>query len=370
MTSRLLPRFSFGAFDPAAADRPADALKIICVLPTLNPYGGVVSVVNALNILIDQGHHATIVSLSRHRSDLVFPKTEPIYLEDREDFPQDFTAGFDAYLATSWETVPIVVGMAGSNPGAVTFYYVQDFEPDFYGEDEAETRQKALATYSMIDNRFVKTEHLQRKLAEHGFHATLIPPGMNLDIFYPRSGPPSTRSKRIIAMARPTPDDHRGYEVLMEVYRRLASSHPEVELIVFGTDDLPAPGFAVENLGRVAPSQLPDLYSSCQVFLDTSRFHGFGRTGAEALACGTAAVLSDSGGISSYARHEQNALIVPVGDVQATVTAIEALVANPNWMDQLAANGLETVSDLSDYVATAAIESLLRSAISDSRSGQ
>jgi glycosyltransferase involved in cell wall biosynthesis len=363
MTTQLLPRFSFGAFDPARGDRPPDALRIMCVLPTLNPYGGVVSVVNALNILIDQGHHATLVSLSRHNSDLVFPKTEPIYLQDWDNLPTDFTADFDVYLATSWETVPIIVEMATGNPKAVTLYYVQDFEPDFYGEDETEIRQRALATYSMIENRFVKTEHLQRKLAEHGFEATVIPPGMNLDIFYPRSGPPSTRAKRIVAMARPTPDDHRGYEVLIEVFRQIAHNHPEIDLVMFGTDDLPQPGFAVENLGRVRPSELPDLYSSCQIFLDTSRFHGFGRTGAEALACRTAVVLSDSGGISSYARHDENALIVPVGDVAATVAAIEALLAHPERMDRLAVCGLETVSGLSDYVATARIEELFREAL-------
>ena len=363
MTTQILPRFSFGTFDPSGGDRPADALRILCVLPTLNPYGGVVSVVNALNILVDQGHHATLISLSKHKSDLVFPKTEPIYLQDWDDFPTDFTSGFDIYLATSWETVPIILEMARENPRAATFYYVQDFEPDFYSEEETETRRRALETYTMIENRFVKTEHLQRKLAEHGFEATVIPPGMNLDIFYPRSGPPSTRQRRIIAMARPTPDDHRGYEILKDVFGQLYRDYPDVELVVFGTDDLPDPGFPVDNVGRVKPSDLPDLYSSCQIFLDTSRFHGFGRTGAEALACGTAIVLSDSGGISSYARHEENALIVPVADVSGTVAAIAALLDDPARMDALAASGLETVAGLSDYVATARIEELFRNAL-------
>jgi glycosyltransferase involved in cell wall biosynthesis len=362
MTSQPhLPRISFGSVDPAAADRPDDSLRVLCVLPTLNPYGGVVSVVNAVNILIDLGHHVTLACLSFHTSDLVHPKTEPMHLEDWGGFPPELAAGHDVFLATSWETVPIVADLAGQVPDAVAFYYVQGFEPDFFGDDELEIREQAMATYSMIPNRFVKTRHLQRQLAEHGFDATVIPPGMNLDIFYPRAGPPSTRPRRVLAMARAEAlDDHRGFSILVEVFRALARDDPTITLTMFGDDELPDLGFAVENLGRVGPSDLPPIYSSAQVFVDTSRFHGFGRTGAEALACGTAVVLSDSGGISEYAVDGDNAIVVPVGDVAATVAAIEDLLGNPSRMDAMAARGLETVSAFSDYAATAAIERLFR----------
>ena len=363
MTIDALGSLSFGSFDPAGGDRPGGALRILCVLPTLNPYGGVVSVVNALNLMIDDGHHVTIVSLSRHRHDLVFPKTEPMYLADWEGFPPGAARGFDVLLATSWETVPIVAQIHASHPSASTFYYVQDFEPDFYAESDAATRQRALDTYAMIDKRFVKTEYLRQRLTDHGSDAALIPPGMDLDVFYPRSGPPSTRPMRVLAMARPTPDDHRGYQTLMDVFRQLSQSRPDLDLVVFGTDELPMTGVDVDNRGRVPPSELPELYSSSRIFVDTSRFHGFGRTGAEALACGTAAVLSDSGGISAYARHGENALVVPVGDVAATVEAVETLAADADLADRLSAQGVQDVARFSDREATSAIERLFRSAV-------
>ena len=367
--THIPPDASFSSLDAFAADRPADALHIMCVLPTLNPYGGVVSVVNALNILIDQGHYVTLVCLSSHKTDLVHPKTEPLYLEDWDSFPADLAAGYDIYLATSWETVPIVATMAQRQPSSATFYYVQDFEPDFYKESEVETRRQALATYTTIPNTFVKTLHLQSKLAEHGFSARRIPPGMNLDIFYPRAGKASERPKRVLAMARPdTQDDHRGYSILVEVYRELAVRDPSIALAWFGTNDLPDHGFPVQSFGRVPPSELPVLYSGAQIFLDTSRFHGFGRTGAEAMACGTACVLSDSGGISEYAVDDHNAIIVPVGDVARTVEAIEGLLADLGRMDTLASHGLETVAGLSDYKATAAIERLFRAELETIRS--
>lgn len=342
----------------ARVPRSDDRLRILCVLPTLNPYGGVVSVINKLNILTDWGHRVTLVSLSRISHDVVHPKSEPAYVEDWTAIPNAAGTDYDILLATSWETVEPVVEIERRANGARAFYFVQDFEVSFYDSDDVGVRTKVLATYEQIPRRIVKTDYLSGVLAAQGWESMRIPPGMDLDAFYPRDQP---RQPRVLGMARPhTPNDHRGYQPLIGSFRELQRRRPEVEVAFFGSDELPDVDFPHINLGRLAPDNLPDAYSSASVFVDTSLQHGFGRTGVEAMACATPCVLSDSGGISEYAVPEVNALIVPVNDTAATVAAIERILDDPNLAGHLAQAGLHAVSKYSDYGATEAMLRIFR----------
>jgi glycosyltransferase involved in cell wall biosynthesis len=87
------------------------------------------------------------------------------------------------------------------------------------------------------------------------------------------------------------------------------------------------------------------------VFIDASRFHGFGRTGVEAMACGSVAVLSDSGGIRDYCVDGKNGLIVPVDDVLAIVAAVERLMHDTTLRLGLRAAAFETIKQFDDRIA-------------------
>jgi glycosyltransferase involved in cell wall biosynthesis len=152
-------------------------------------------------------------------------------------------------------------------------------------------------------------------------------------------------------------NDHRGWGVLKQVYAQL-SRRREVELHLFGSDALPAVGADVVNHGRVPPADLPALYSSADVFVDASLTHGFGRTGVEAMACGTATVLSRSGGPDEYAVNERNCLMVEVNDAEGTVMAVERLIDDEALRRRIAASGYETVQGYGDARAAAAMVQL------------
>lgn len=174
-------------------------------------------------------------------------------------------------------------------PGPTPLYFVHDIEAEFYA-DQA-TRRATLATYERIETRVVKTRFLQQRLHDLGHAAHRIPPGMDLDVFYPRDV--HRRLGRVLAMARPTDSgtDNRGFDILIQVFERLAPERPDVDLVTFGHDDPSAFPVDVTTLARGSSHELANLYSSASIFVDTSRHHGFGRTGVEAMACGAAAVL-------------------------------------------------------------------------------
>lgn len=343
----------------AFVPRPDEgALHIVAILPTMNPYGGVISMVNLCNQFLARRHRVTIGCLSQHGSDLVHPRTEPLYTRHRERLADLLPETGDVIVATSWETVPPALQLATRSRAAVVSYFVQDIETEL---DSGLNRQRVLDTYKQIDHRIVKTRHLQAELESLGYASRRVPPGMDLDIFYPRDvDRPGTR--RVLAMARPdAPNDHRGWRVLAEVYNRLASDS-DMELHLFGSDDLPTIEAPVVNHGRVDPTKLPALYSSADVFIDTSLVHGFGRAAVEAMACRTATVLSRSGGPDEYAVDGQNTLMVDVGDVEGTVSAVMRLLDDPVLRDRIADAALETVQGYTDVEAADAMLRLWREA--------
>jgi hypothetical protein len=66
---------------------------------------------------------------------------------------------------------------------------------------------------------------------------------------------------------------------------------------------------------------------------------GFGLMGLEAMACGVAAVLSDTGGVRQYATPE-NSLLCPEGQAEAFVAALESLVSDRELLRGLKRKGL------------------------------
>jgi glycosyltransferase involved in cell wall biosynthesis len=84
------------------------------------------------------------------------------------------------------------------------------------------------------------------------------------------------------------------------------------------------------------------LYSGDDVFVDSSDFQGFGRCGLEAMACGTACVLSSAGGVGEYARNGDNALLVEPGQPDAFATAVMELLDSESLRSRLTSAARET----------------------------
>jgi glycosyltransferase involved in cell wall biosynthesis len=331
---------------PRRSLKSGDTLHILCVLPTLNPYGGVVSVLNLLNCLMQKGHLCTLVSLSKPQT---LPQpfyAQPVSQTEWGDIHKTMNGTYDILLATSWETAEPIAKLAESGCG-FPYYFIQGIEQVFYPPEDIR-RQAVRDTYSRIDIKFVKTYYLQNAFRDMGFDVHKIRPGMNLDMFYPY-GKPDDDILRLLAMVR-LGHAYRGDDLVFATLEKIKVLKPDVEIILFGSNELSKleVPFPFVDMGRVSPDALPPIYSKADVYMDLSREHGFGRTGVEAMACGTACVLSESGGISDYARHQDNALIVPVEDTDAATAAVIRLLEDKELRFHLIQNGLETVKGFDD----------------------
>jgi alpha-1,3-rhamnosyl/mannosyltransferase len=101
--------------------------------------------------------------------------------------------------------------------------------------------------------------------------------------------------------------------------------------------DASALGSALRQLGKVNEDELWSLYAGATVFAFPSRHEGFGLPVLEAMSQGTAVVASDIPAIREVAGGA--ARLVPPGDVDAWVDALEDLLGDEPARALLAAAG-------------------------------
>ncbi len=140
--------------------------------------------------------------------------------------------------------------------------------------------------------------------------------------------------KRLLAVGRLHAD--KGFDLLIQAYARLASSHPGWDLVILGEgDERRALEAQVREAGLQERVFMPgragnvgDWYESADLYVLTSRFEGLSNTLLESMASGLAAVAfdCDTGPREIVRDGVDGVLVRPNGDVPALVAALDALM--------------------------------------------
>ncbi|MCZ2291264.1 MAG: glycosyltransferase [Burkholderiales bacterium] len=316
--------------------------RIIFVLPVQDPGGGTNVVLCEAHALQRMGVEVHLLNFESNRvafeaahPELPFPRH---YAADVAAIP-DLCLGFDAVIATLNVSVYWIEPLRHTERPPMLGYYVQDFEPSFYRLG-SEPYEQALQSYTAIPEMvcFTKTRWNAEIVRQRtGRRCAVIGPSFDVDMFVPR---PRRREAwpqaplRITAMIRPS-TPRRSPLLTMQVLRRIAAEFgSQVEIILFGVDSsapdfqsLPS-DFAWTNVGVLAPQQMAILLSDVDVFADFSQYQAMGLTAMEAMACGVAVVVPESGGADSFAVHERNALFVDTTRANACHAALHRLLTD------------------------------------------
>lgn len=118
---------------------------------------------------------------------------------------------------------------------------------------------------------------------------------------------------------------HKGLATMIELAGRLDTRY---KLVLAGTDEqvealLPPEILAIRNTRN--KNVLAQIYSTADIFLQTTQEETFGMVNVEALACGTPVITFDVGG-SPDALDESCGRVVPPGDIDAMLAAVEEQV--------------------------------------------
>jgi glycosyltransferase involved in cell wall biosynthesis len=170
----------------------------------------------------------------------------------------------------------------------------------------------------------------------------VVNPGIDHSVFYPRKRKENSGDKRILTMARL--EKWKGLDDFIIAAKKL-----QAELAVETTLVSKQPGIAaiakeagMKFVFNPSDEELAQLYSSCDVFVHSSYYEGFGLPPLEAMACGAAVVMTDSLGVRDYAVNEMNCLMVPAQNPMKLKQTIERCLAEDDLVQSLRANGLTT----------------------------
>ncbi|HLA19823.1 MAG TPA: glycosyltransferase family 4 protein [Pseudolabrys sp.] len=136
----------------------------------------------------------------------------------------------------------------------------------------------------------------------------------------------------------------KGTDVFVEAMCRLLPAHPDFTALVIGPVTPDQRSFAaalkyrvdraglggrVHFLGELPIEDVPRWYQRIAIYAFTSRVEGFGLTLLEAMAAGTALVAARAGAAERVVVPNETGMLVPPGDVDALVAAIEPLMRDP-----------------------------------------
>lgn len=274
----------------------------------------------------------------------------------------------DAIIATSWETSYPVLRL--SEKKGEKFYFVQHYEiwniwnneyywkridsglsseadiafamADAVPEDSRERNIKNLVddTYKLPLKK-ITTSFWLKELIEKRFGEALygrIDIGNNFENFFKEPIKNNGLGRKLILMpyrGAPWKGDSDGIKALDSVKRKF----PDVEIAMFGAkkdDKIPE---WVKFYERISDTELRMLYANADIFVYPSWVEGWGSPPMEAMACGTACVTTNVGGVPYYTVHDETALVVPPRNPVKLEEAVSRLLRDDNKRDQIAKAG-------------------------------
>lgn len=234
-------------------------LNIAWVSPPVGPSGGGHTTISRfVKYLQKQGHHITFyiyhnntIPQSSKEAQEIFSRSYDIDVdvEDLQDFSNQ-----DVVFATSWETAYAVFNLQSDN--LHKFYFVQDFEPIFFGVGSR--YMLAEATYKFGFYGITAGKWLVDKVSQYGMQADYFDFGADIDIYRPKV--PVIKKKKIAFYAR-AHTERRGFELGVMALKIFKERHPEYDIEFFGQDmsqyDIP---FDVIDRGILNKEQLATIY--------------------------------------------------------------------------------------------------------------
>ncbi len=184
----------------------------------------------------------------------------------------------------------------------------------------------------------------------------VIPPGVDADRFQPHDAATrrATRLRHgldpdaplVLGVSRLVP--RKGFDLVLDAVAELEGVH--VAIVGTGRDTARlgrharALGSRAHLLGEVAQAELPSIYACADVFAMLCRdrwggveAEGFGIVFLEAAACNVPSVAGRSGGSPEAVADGETGVVVDPRDVDAARAAIDRLVRDEAWRDQLGA---------------------------------
>ncbi len=340
-------------------------MRISFVLPTVNMSGGIRVVAIYARMLMQRGHHVTLISpppakrrarLTHRMRELVAPR-QPVrvrstkshldglaldhrVLETWRPVTDGDVPDGDIVIATWWETAEWVAALNASKGAKI--YLVQHHEVFPWLPHD-----RSRATYRLPLRKIVVARWLSRVMAqEYGDMAVeIVHNSVDHEQFF---APPRGKQSRPTVGFLYSSVPFKGVDVTLRTVHRLRDALPALRVLSFGNEHPPAEVAALMDFSFDPPQdRLRDIYAACDVWLTASRSEGFNLPAMEAMACRTP-VVSTRTGWPEEALDGSNGACVAIDDAEALAAEAWRLLEMPdeNWR-RVSEAAFRTVSDSS-----------------------
>jgi glycosyltransferase involved in cell wall biosynthesis len=247
------------------------------------------------------------------------------------------------------------------------FYFVWHFEPIlFYRSVDFWKKMISTISYRLFPcNRIIANSNfVAQMLSKIGKkNIKVVNPGIDHSIFYPRCKNEKPRLKRILTMART--EKWKGFDDFIVAAKELQKSMPVEVILVSKQREIAnyASDVGMKFVFGPSDEELALLYSTCDVYVHSSWYEGFGLPPVEAMACGVPVVTTDSLGVRDYAVNEINCLLVPPRNPVKLLKAIKRCLTDDELVQSISKNGLATAAKFDIEKAAAAHLKILEGVI-------
>jgi glycosyltransferase involved in cell wall biosynthesis len=254
------------------------------------------------------------------------PVSDRAILETTEFYAQDMAIlrelGFDLRIATrwseipfrcdlyfvwwwSWAFLPLIKARLSGRPIVITGVVDQMI----HGKRPWPLRWVFRRNFALSDWNVVISDFEHRWLLEEfrRTHVSYIPLGVDTDLYAMGEQAREEFCFTVCWMKRTNAVRKSMFELIAAIVA-IRAELPSLRFVIAGSGEDGAPelqalanrlgvGDAVEFLGRIDAAEKIRLMQSCQIYLQPTRFEGFGMAIAEALSCGAPVVTSPVGSV-------------------------------------------------------------------------
>lgn len=250
--------------------------------------------------------------------------------------------------------------------GAVKYQSVEDIPP--IASTRLETEKRILETAERTVATSPQEEEHMRSLVSTQGDIVVIPCGTDIERFGQLDRAAARQklgidpqSKMAFYIGRF--DRRKGIETLVRAIGQSALKGDPTLQLVIGGGSRPGRSDGIEREriegivadlgltgctsfpGRISDEDLPLYYAAADVCVVPSHYEPFGLVAIEAMASGTPVVASDVGGLQYTVNTEETGLLAPPKDDAAFARAIDRILQDPDWRDQLGKAARQRVED-------------------------
>ena len=330
-------------------------MKITFLTPTLEIHGGNIVMLNHAAFLSERGHDVTIITTDKLIQLPVPPKVKviqykkilPKYL-DFFTFQLPYLNKVKILTEECDYIIPIYAPLIlhaihakkSKNLHAKIVPFFQDSLVTLWVGPYIRMLLKSRYVRENID----KAVAVSRPGAEGFAHLTgrkalFVPLGVETDTFYQRN---LKKEKYILFVGRP--NKPKGFGIFKKVYVELSKSNLGLKAVVVGPGLFTREEDGIRYIKYEDRSQLAKIFSKASVYISTSYAESFPMPPLEAMACGTATVVTNTGGEKEYAIDNFNCFIRPVGDWKAIAEAANLILKDKKIESRFIREGLATAS--------------------------